>query len=105
MKHFYLAAAILGAVVPYVFFLGFFAEHGVVLPEFVAGVFANGAAGGFAADLLITSFVFWVYMFSQKTPMVWVYILVNLGVGLSCAVPLYLWRQAVRAELASQGAE
>lgn len=105
MKHFYLAAAILGAVIPYVFFLGFFAEHGLALPTFVMGVFANGAAGGFAADLLITSAVFWAYLISQRTPGVWVYIVVNLGIGLSCAVPLYLWRQAARAEALAQVAE
>ena len=63
MKNVYLVLAIVGAVVPYLFFFQFIAEHGVNLPAFLGGVFANGAAGGFGADLLITSLVFWIYLY------------------------------------------
>lgn len=98
----YLAAAIAGAVVPYVFFISFFAEHGVALPSFLAGVFANGAAGGFAADIFISSAVFWTLMMSRGTRHLWVYIVVNLTIGLSCALPLWLWREEVRKRTARQ---
>ena len=57
----YLLLAIVGAVLPYAFFVGFFAEYGVSIPSFLASLFANGAAGGFTADLLISSFVFWLF--------------------------------------------
>ena len=92
MKNVYLILAIAGAVVPYVFFLQFFAVHGLALPSFVGGLFANGAAGGFTADLLITSLVFWIYMFRRLGgPTPWPFIVVNLTIGLSCALPLYLY--------------
>ncbi len=55
MKNVYLLLAVLGAVVPYAFFIPFMGTHGVDLMAFVGGLFANGAAGGFTADLLITS--------------------------------------------------
>ena len=94
MKNFYLAAAVLGAVVPYVFFVDFFAEHGVVLSSFLGGLFANGAAGGFAADIFISSAVFWGYLIANKARWIWAYVVVNLTIGLSCALPAYLYMQA-----------
>lgn len=92
MKNVYLLLAVLGAVVPYLFFFGFFAESGVELSLFVGALFANGAAGGFTADLLISSFVFWIYMFTHREgPAPWIFMLLNLTIGLSCALPAYLY--------------
>jgi hypothetical protein len=91
MKHLYLLLAIAGAVLPWLFFADFFLEEGMALEVFVAGLFVNGAAGGFAADVLLSSCVFWIYLFSTNTPRVWLYIVVNLSIGLSCALPLYLY--------------
>ncbi len=97
LKTIYLIMAILGAVIPLAFFANFGSETGIDLIAFVSALFANGAAGGFTADLLISSFVFWIYMFSQLgqskgiTPKPWVFIALNLFIGLSCALPAYLW--------------
>lgn len=89
----YLVLAILGAVIPVVFFLSFAMAEGINLIGFVKALFVNGAAGGFTADLLISSFAFWVYMFSKKNdgPKPLVFILLNCCIGLSCALPAYLW--------------
>ena len=100
MKLFYLLAVILGAVVPYVFFISHFMQFGIDLPNFVGALFANGAAGGFTADLLISSAIFWVYMLSQREPKIWLFILLNLTIGLSCALPAYLFAVTSRAEQA-----
>ncbi|MFT7471061.1 MAG: hypothetical protein ACI8XU_000956 [Kiritimatiellia bacterium] len=93
LKTVYLILAILGAVIPIAFFANFAAENGLDLFAFVAALFVNGAAGGFTADLLISSFVFWVYMFSNQGdgPKPWAFIALNLCIGLSCALPAYLW--------------
>ncbi len=93
MKNFYLVLAIVGAIVPYIFFFSFFGESGIDLFSFIAALFVNGAAGGFTADLLISSFVFWLFMFSRQNegPKPWVFIALNLTIGLSCALPAYLW--------------
>ncbi len=98
MAKIYLVLTIVGAVVPYVFFLDWFAVEGLSLIGFVAGGFVNGSAGGFTADVLISSLVFWIWLIAQKTPRFWLYVLVNLTIGLSCALPLYLWLQAKEAE-------
>ena len=67
MKTLYLLLAIVGAALPYAFFIQYFSSEGVSLPGFVAALFANEAAGGFTADLLLTSAVFWVFMIRQRT--------------------------------------
>lgn len=92
MKSLYLMLAIVGAVVPYGFFFGFIAAEGLNLSGFVSALFANGPAGGFTADLLISSVVFWIFMFSRPGgPKPWLFIVLNLTIGLSCALPAYLY--------------
>jgi len=94
MKKLYLIAAVVGAIVPYIFFFNFIQLNGVDVPGFISALFVNGAAGGFSADLLISSFVFWVFMFQQRHgggPKPWVFIILNLSIGLSCALPAYLY--------------
>lgn len=89
----YLLMAILGALIPVLFFASFAASEGIDLIAFVTALFVNGAAGGFTADLLISSFVFWIYMFARQGegPKPWLFIALNCCVGLSCALPAYLW--------------
>ena len=91
MKHLFLALAIIGALIPMAFFLNFFSDPGGV--NFVEALFVNGAAGGFSADLLISSFVFWAYMWMSRAegPAPWLFIALNLGIGLSCALPAYIY--------------
>lgn len=95
MKTVYLALAIIGAVVPYVFFAQHFSSAGFGLGAFVDALFATSPAGGFTADLLITSFIFWLFMLQQrkrgKGPAPVLFILLNLLIGLSCAFPAYLY--------------
>ncbi len=91
MKIFYLLAAVVGAVVPYVFFIAFFLAEGVDVIVFLRGVFANGAATGFAADILISSAIFWSYLIAKKERGIWKYIVLNLAIGLSCALSYYLY--------------
>ena len=95
MKNFYLAAAILGAAIPCVFFFNFTQVNGIDLPKFTSSLFVNGAAGGFTADLLISSFVFWAFILQQRGrangPRPALFIALNLCIGLSCALPAYLY--------------
>ncbi len=101
MKNLYLALAVVGAVVPYAFFFDFLGSAGLDPAGFVGALFANGAAGMFTADLLISSMVFWVYLFSRKAgPGPWPFVLINLTIGLSCALPAYLYAVARRGEMA-----
>ncbi|MDH4073964.1 MAG: DUF2834 domain-containing protein, partial [Gammaproteobacteria bacterium] len=71
---------------------------GADIATFMALGFANPVAAGFAADLFISSFAFWLYMFAagNNSPKPWVFILLNLAIGLSCALPAYFYWRARR---------
>jgi hypothetical protein len=92
----YLLLAIGGAVLPWFFFADFFANQASA-GAFVGALFANGATGGFTVDLLISSVVFWIFFFPEARRVgvtgSWVFVVVNLLVGLACALPLFLWRR------------
>lgn len=100
MKHVYLVAAIVGAVVPMIFFAQFFSQSPAGGADFIPALFVNGAVSGFTADLLITSFVFWLFMFNrrEKGPNPWLYIVLNLFIGLSCALPAYLYAEKEKGQ-------
>jgi len=105
LKNVYLALAIIGAVVPYFFFLQHFDTTGYAISDFLAAIFATPAGSGFTVDLLITSVVFWIYMFNQddNAPAPWPFIVLNLSIGLSCGLPAYLfWRERARGLEAHQ---
>lgn len=94
MKIFYLVLAIIGGIVPYIFFAQFLANSDA--GSFVSALFVNGAAGGFSADLLISSVVFWAFLWQRKAPHAWIYVVINLTIGLSCALPAYLYMECRR---------
>ena len=95
MKKLYFLLAILGAIVPYFFFIQFIQAEGVDIPAFISALFVNGAAAGFSADLLLASFIFWLFMFQQAKesngPKPYIFIALNLTIGLCCALPAYLY--------------
>ncbi len=101
-KKTYLALAFAGAIVPYIYFVQHFTDVGFGIGDFVSAVFANPAAGAFTADLLISSFVFWIAMFSRfgrgKGPKPLLFVVLNLTIGLSCALPAYLYANELSRE-------
>lgn len=95
MKRLYLILAIVGAIVPYALFFLYFAQEGFDIVGFISAPIANGAVAGFTADLLISSFVFWIAMVVRriqgKGPNPILFIILNTTIGLSCALPAYLY--------------
>ena len=94
MRNVYLLLAVIGAIVPFCFFLSFFQDPAsAATGGFVSALFVNGAAGGFTVDLLISSLVFWLWMWTRRDsgPAAWPFVIVNLLIGLSCALPAYLY--------------
>lgn len=95
LKNLWLALAVIGAVLPYLLFIDFWSAEGLSPVRFVSALFANGAAGGAAADLIISSAAFWALLFARRrrdgglSP--WPFIAINLVIGLSCALPAWLW--------------
>ena len=94
-KNIFLILAIIGLIVPYYFFLQLPAEDGLSLPLLIQPFSANNFMKGAAMDLTVSVLVFWFFMFSEanrlqmKNP--WIYILATFLVGLSFALPLFLY--------------
>ena len=95
MKQLYLSLAIIGAVVPDYFFIQYTQAEGWNLKAFISALFVNGAAGSITVDLLWSSFIFWLFMFHQvkksNGPKPYIFIVLNLTIGLCCALPAYLY--------------
>ncbi|SNY93868.1 Protein of unknown function [Cohaesibacter sp. ES.047] len=98
---FYLFMCVVGTIVPWLGFVAFLFEEGVDLPLFVTSTIANPVAAGFTADLLISILVFWVWAVvdarREDVRNWWLIIPSTFCVGLSLALPLYLFlRERVR---------
>lgn len=90
LKTLYPILAVVGAVVPYIFVHAALFERRDRPRRFCKPLFTNPAGSGFTADLLITSSIFWVFMFQHKRgkgPGPMIFIVLNLLIGLSCAFP------------------
>lgn len=95
LRNFYLLMAVVGTILPWLFFGQFFAANGLDIPRFVMDLFANGAASGFSVDVLISILVFLVWSFADaRTHGVdrwWLVLPASCIVGLSLSLPLYLY--------------
>ena len=98
MRRFYFLMCVIGTVIPGAFFGAFFAANGLDIILFLKSLFANGAAGGFSADVLISIPVVWVWSFldaGKAGVKRWWWVLpASFFVGLSLALPLYLYLRA-----------
>lgn len=94
-KSIYLALAVLGLVAPYWFFFQFFAANGFDLGLLVKQMFVNPVSIAFFVDLVISIVVFWFFLFSESTKLqmqnTWLYVLASLTIGLSFALPIFLY--------------
>ena len=94
-KNIFLVLAILGFLAPYFFFVQVPPESALDFPALLQPLFANNFMKGVAMDLTVSVIVFWTFVFVEgnrlqmKNP--WVYLLATLLVGLSFALPLFLY--------------
>ncbi|HKY05977.1 MAG TPA: DUF2834 domain-containing protein [Blastocatellia bacterium] len=102
LKNLYLILAVIGLAAPYYFFISFLMTHGLDARALVAGLFANHASSFFVIDLLISSVVFLCYLRQesarQPVPYWGLYVVALFAVGLSFALPLFLYARASRLE-------
>lgn len=100
VKSLYLLLTIVGAIAPWSFLLTFFLQNGLSLNLFFQNVFANHVASAVAIDLLICADVFFCFSFIELKRLglsrrwLFVYVVATFGIGVSCALPLFLyWRE------------
>jgi uncharacterized protein DUF2834 len=94
-KSLYLALGLIGLLGPYYFLFKFLGANGFDIPLLIQQLFANEISTFFAFDLVISIIVFWIYMFAEANKLQmknsWLYLLASLLVGLSFALPLFLY--------------
>jgi hypothetical protein len=94
-KNIYLVLAVIGFLAPYYFFLQLPVQDGFNLPLLLQPLFANNFMKGVAMDLTVSVMVFWFFLFAEANRLdmknSWLYVLATLLVGLSFALPLFLY--------------
>ncbi len=94
LKLIYLLLCIVGLVLPYSQFVPFLLEHNLDIQLFFEQLFANKISGFFGMDLIVSSLVFWTFVFAEGTRLkmqnLWIYVACNLLVGVSLGLPLFL---------------
>jgi hypothetical protein len=99
----YLMLCLVGTVFPYSQFIPFLLEHGFDIHVFLDQLFVNRISSFFGMDLIVTSVVLWIFIFSEgirlKMNHLWVYIASNLLVGVSLALPLFLLMRQRQLEM------
>lgn len=95
MQWLYLAAAILGTVLPLSQFIPFLAAHGLDLPLFFEQLFQNNISAFVGMDVIVSSLALWLFVFSEGRRLhmrnLWLYVVCNLAVGVSLPLPLFLF--------------
>lgn len=90
----YFALSVIGLLLPWSQLIPFILQHGVDLSLFWSQLFVNRASSADGLDLFVSSVVFWLFLFREGTKLqmklLWVYVVLNLTVGLSFALPLFL---------------
>lgn len=101
-KHVYLFLAAIGFIAPYYFLISFLVAHGLDARLFLRQLFGTEISTFFTVDLIVASVVFIIYLAQEGTRWSmkhkWVYLVALLTVGLSFALPLFLFMREVRLE-------
>lgn len=101
----YLALCVVGTVLPYAELIPFFKNHGVDGSLFVRQLFANEVSSFFGMDVIVSSLVLWIFVYSEGTRLkmrnLWIYILANLLAGVALAFPLFLLARESKLTAAS----
>ena len=95
MQRLYLVAAMLGTIFPVSQLIPFLTTHGFDMPLFFNQLFQNHVSAFFGMDVIVSSFVLWLFVFSEGRRRgmknLWLYVVCNLAVGVSLALPLFLF--------------
>ena len=95
VKMFYLIAAIVGTVLPWIPFWPFLVQESFSPYSVIQALYANGAASGLTNDFFISCVVFWVFVFTDAKRLSlrsWWFVMPAAPlIGLSMALPTYLF--------------
>lgn len=92
----WLALTLIGSTFPNYFFIQHYVNYGFNLSEFWQYAVANWISAGATTDLLFASFLMCVFIGfelypSKKTHLALIFGALSLAMGLSCALPCYMY--------------
>ncbi len=95
MKRVYLILTVLGLVFPYALLIPWLVEYGLDFRLFFHELFVNGIAGAFGIDVILSAVVliFFIFIEGKRNAMqnLWMPVVGTLLVGVSFALPLFLY--------------
>ena len=90
----FLMLAVVGCVLPLIFFVRFLVTEGLNLSSFLRQLFDNNVSTFFAMDVVVSAVTVWVFVYVEgrrkKMKRLWLYVACTLIVGVSLALPLFL---------------
>ncbi len=90
----FLLLAVIGAVIPYMYFVPWLSEHGLNLPLFLDQLHANQVSDFFAADVMVSAIVVVVFLIFERRSLGsrwWLPVVGLLLFGVSVGLPLLLY--------------
>jgi Terpene cyclase DEP1 len=107
LKILYLVLCVLGVALPYWQFVPWVAANGLHLSLFFQQLFANRIGGFFGMDVLVSSIVLVIFVRAEAAKLGirgrWLPVLAVLTVGVSLALPLFLYMRELKLEHAHPG--
>ena len=104
-RHLYLGLCVLGLALPYAAFVPWIATHGFAPRQFVADLFANGESSFFALYVVVSviALILFVELEGRRIGVGrrWLPIAATLLVGVSLALPLFLYQRQVHLDQAA----
>jgi hypothetical protein len=101
-KTVYLVLCLIGALLPYWQFVPWVVEHGMNPSLFVRDLFVNRISAFFGMDVVVSAVVLVVFMRIENARLGigrrWLPVLAVLLVGVSLALPLFLYMREARLE-------
>ncbi len=98
----FLLGAIVGTILPYYYLISFLTEQGVDLAQVRDHLFRDPLSAFAWMDVVVSSLVLWIFVFAEGRRLgmknLWVYIVCNLAVGVSLALPLFLFAREGRLD-------
>jgi hypothetical protein len=95
MQWLYLIVFVLGTILPLSQLVPFLMAYGFDVPLLFKQLFQTHASAFFGLDVIVSSLALWLFVFIEgrrlRMKNLWLYILCNLMVGVSSALPLFLF--------------
>jgi hypothetical protein len=100
-RYVYLALFIIGTIVPLTAFIPWVIDHGLDISRMVEELFVNRISAFFGIDVIVSTIVLWVFINWEGKRVgvpLWPPIVASLTIGVSSALPLFLFLRESRVQ-------